>query len=778
MTFNEAIAIIAKTLSSAGTNIRANDYDGAIVKKLAASNTLDDGRTTNQTHIAITGSQMDIFPYLCADGYFYEDNKVADVDLKKYFVIRIPITLYESNVKHLGHAGYELTFNNGTLQTTTAVVRSKRGGQADQLQVSMLDMDGEQFVSFRRLMHEGTYFVLLKRKTSMQYDAFGINTTLLSEDTSEFVQLNNKFFKSATNTVVDADVFNKTNRKIVAEKIPENLSIEELGQILKSMYEDPSASSQTNAIRMFAVKYGAIIEKNGYTANAITNASGIKDSYYTEISKGINIYKSIKNNEYGIHFADTDELQETPTEKEHIPYAWYVGATGTDADGNWKDSSDQYIAESRWENGWDDKFVDAVNKMEVGDRIAIKAAYTKKKGIPFNNNGQTVGVMAIKAIGIITENPKDGKNIKVQWTKIEPIKEWYGSGVLRATVHYVAAEEGYIRKALLDFTFNDIPQDYSVCEEKYADEDTAIIESEPLVPVFYPRVNKVHPLNCILYGAPGTGKTYATAEYALAIIENRVVDETPKTADERKAVMEKYRSHIADGKIVFTTFHQSYGYEDFIQGLRPVTSDGIMEFLPIDGVFKRIVTAAMSKPEENFVIIIDEINRANISKVFGELITLIEDDKRWGEVNALQVVLPSGDPFTIPNNLYVVGTMNSADKSISLIDTALRRRFDFIEVVPNTALIADPVLRSVLENLNASLVKELDSTDLLVGHAYFVGKTEADLCSIFNRSIIPLLYEYFYDNSTKVKAQVKNALPNDQYEIFGGTVGRIKVTKK
>ena len=179
-----------------------------------------------------------------------------------------------------------------------------------------------------------------------------------------------------------------------------------------------------------------------------------------------------------------------------------------------------------------------------------------------------------------------------------------------------------------------------------------------------------------------------------------------------------------------------------------------------------------------YVFIIDEINRANISKVFGELITLIEDDKRWGEVNALQVTLPSGDSFAIPNNLYIVGTMNSADKSISLIDTALRRRFEFIEVTPNASLIADPTLRSVLEKLNASLAKELDSTDLLVGHAYFIGKTEENLCSIFNRSIIPLLYEYFYDNSTKVKAQIKNALPNDQYEITGGTVGRIKISKK
>lgn len=403
--------------------------------------------------------------------------------------------------------------------------------------------------------------------------------------------------------------------ELVTEELSEDLSIEELGAILKKMYEDPAASSQTNAIRMFGIKYGSIIEKNGYTAGAITAAAGIKESFYTEVSKGINIYKSIKSNEYGIRF-------------------------------------------------------------------------------------------------------------------------------------------------------------YEQAESKPAT-DTIEEETE-----FFPRCNKIHPLNCILYGAPGTGKTYITAEYALAILENRDIDESPKTPEQRKAVMDEYRNYVKNQRIVFTTFHQSYGYEDFIQGLRPVSANGGTDFIPVDGVFKRIADTAKKHPDNNYVIIIDEINRANISKVFGELITLIEDDKRWGEVNALQVTLPSGDAFAIPNNLYIVGTMNSADKSISLIDTALRRRFEFIEVTPNASLITDPVLKSVLEKLNASLAKELDSTDLLVGHAYFIGKTEDELCSILNRSIIPLLYEYFYDNSTKVKAQIKNALPNDQYEITGGTVGRIKISKK
>lgn len=615
MTFKEAIKIISETLSCAGTSINVDNYDGAIIKKLAASNTLDAGRTTNQTHIAITGSQMDIFPYLCADGYFYEENKVADVDLKKYFVIRIPITLYESNLKHLGYDGYDIPFEAGVLHTATSVVRSKRGGQSDQLQVSMLDMDGEHFVAFRKLMHEGAYFILLKRKATMSYDAFGINLSLISEDSGEFMQLNNKFFKMSTNTVVEANVFNDIpETEIIAEPIPEDLSVEDLGKILRDMY-DAAIGGKVSAIHMFGIKYGPIIKAKNYSTAEIIRLSGIGESYNVEVSKGISIYKVIKDNNYGIRFVDVDE-------------------------------------------------------------------------------------------------------------------------------------------------------------------DSFATESEMHEPVFSPRTNKLHPLNSILYGAPGTGKTYITAEYALAIIENREVDESPKTTEERKVVMEKYRNYVNAERIVFTTFHQSYGYEDFIQGLRPVSAAGGMDFVPVDGVFKRIADTAINHPEDNYVIIIDEINRANISKVFGELITLIEDDKRWGEINALQVTLPSGHTFKIPNNLYILGTMNSADKSISLIDTALRRRFEFIEVTPNASLIADLVLRSVLEKLNTSLVKELDSTDLLVGHAYFIGKTEDDLCNIFNRSIIPLLYEYFYDNSTKVKAQIKNALPADQYEIIGGSVGRIKIFKK
>ena len=467
-----------------------------------------------------------------------------------------------------------------------------------------------------------------------------------------------------------------------------------------------------------------------------------------------------------------------------INAAWYVGATGNNDDGVYTDFSDIYISEGRWENRYALKYTEVVKTMKVGDKIVIKSSYTKKHNLPFDNHGRVIGVMAIKAIGTITKNHNDGKNIDVNWERVEPAKEWYGDGVLRTTVHYVDGSDNYIKKALLAFTFQNVAQDYSLFEDNgepdvpVQDEEVVQDNSPAILPKLSPRSGYSAPFNIILYGAPGTGKTYSTVDYALSIIQKEKVDLSVKSKEERATLKEKYDECVNDGRIVFTTFHQSYGYEDFVQGLRPQSDKGVLTFVPVDGVFKRVCHKALMDPQNNYVLIIDEINRANISKVFGELITLIESDKRWGELNSINVTLPSGDVFVVPNNLYIIGTMNSADKSISLIDAALRRRFVFIEVVPNTDLISDNVLKTVLERLNKGLVTELESTDLLIGHAYFIDKTKDDLCDIMNYSIIPLLYEYFYDNGKKVENQVKRAIEGFDFEIQSSSVGRLKIKKK
>lgn len=285
--------------------------------------------------------------------------------------------------------------------------------------------------------------------------------------------------------------------------------------------------------------------------------------------------------------------------------------------------------------------------------------------------------------------------------------------------------------------------------------------------------NKKIPLNLIVYGAPGTSKTYNMPNYAIAAIDNADVN----LEQDRIALLKRYKEFVKKGQIVFTTFHQNYGYEDFIEGLRPDTNSSQLSFKTVDGVFKKIANKAIQDNDNRYVIIIDEINRGNISKIFGELITLIEEDKRWGEDNEMSATLPSGRNFAVPNNLYIIGTMNSADKSISLIDAALRRRFSFEEMVPDSRLIGDNKLKSIFEKMNLKLNEMLESSDLLIGHSYFIGKTIADFNDIMNKNIVPLLYEYLYDNKNKVRKFLTDVFEDTEYIVKDNKFGRLTVEK-
>jgi 5-methylcytosine-specific restriction protein B len=213
-----------------------------------------------------------------------------------------------------------------------------------------------------------------------------------------------------------------------------------------------------------------------------------------------------------------------------------------------------------------------------------------------------------------------------------------------------------------------------------------------------------------------------------------------------------------------TTFHQSYSYEDFVEGLRPVISKkdeaSQIQYAILPGIFRKIAARAASDPKNRYVLIIDEINRANIAKVLGELITMLEDDKRAGQSSAFSVTLPySGDRFTVPPNLYIVGTMNTADRSIALLDVALRRRFAFIEVSPRPELLDDcnvvsqegsVNLGNLLQQINAVIHRRLDR-NYRIGHSYFLPVTRkqeaeqlAELEFVWNYQVVPLIEEYFY----------------------------------
>lgn len=265
------------------------------------------------------------------------------------------------------------------------------------------------------------------------------------------------------------------------------------------------------------------------------------------------------------------------------------------------------------------------------------------------------------------------------------------------------------------------------------------------------------PLNIILYGPPGTGKTYNTVNYSVSIIEKKELNDfLIESRSNREDVFNRYKKYVEDKRIVFTTFHQNYSYEDFIQGIKAnVNNTDQLSFVKEDGIFKELVERAKNDLDNSYVLIIDEINRGNISRVFGELITLIEEDKRLGQANETTLTLPSKESFVVPPNLYIIGTMNTADKSIANIDIALRRRFDFIPMYPNYDVI--PEFKEMLKNLNKEIHSRKRSADYLIGHAFFIDKSKKDLPKIINNKILPLLNEYFYMNSDDVKDVLKKA---------------------
>lgn len=204
------------------------------------------------------------------------------------------------------------------------------------------------------------------------------------------------------------------------------------------------------------------------------------------------------------------------------------------------------------------------------------------------------------------------------------------------------------------------------------------------------------------------------------------------------------------------TFHPSYSYEDFVEGIKPVLDDegdSKLQYALVNGIFKKMCLRASEDPNNDYAIFIDEINRGNIPAIFGELITLIEDDKR----EALSTILPySKKPFTVPKNLYIYGTMNTADKSVEALDLALRRRFVFEEHEPSTKEINckfnPELVKKIHETLNHR-VEALLGKDYRIGHSYFMNDsvdTLDSLKSVFENKIIPLLKEYFYEDWDKM----------------------------
>ena len=378
-----------------------------------------------------------------------------------------------------------------------------------------------------------------------------------------------------------------------------------------------------------------------------------------------------------------------------------------------------------------------------------------------------------------------------------------------------------------------------------------------------------YPLNQILYGPPGTGKTYSVVRKALEIIEGNASNDRYK-----------FKEYVEKGQIKFITFHQSYGYEEFVEGIKAETKNDNVSYRIEDGAFKRICKRAngdkillkdvkeelieddfkklyenyvdklplfsnntygkiletptdkqpfylyksnqfsiLIKPQnsndpktiscdklikdifyndsygmpsyepviiqdilsqeyesyktnhinKNYILIIDEINRGNISKIFGELITLIEPSKRLGADDEIMVELPySKEKFGVPSNLYIIGTMNTADRSIALMDTALRRRFEFVEMMPEYSdlkEVADIDIGKMLKTINER-IEYLYDRDHTIGHAYFINVSDLKtLANVFKNKILPLLQEYFYDDWEKIRLVLGDSQKDENLQL-------------
>lgn len=271
------------------------------------------------------------------------------------------------------------------------------------------------------------------------------------------------------------------------------------------------------------------------------------------------------------------------------------------------------------------------------------------------------------------------------------------------------------------------------------------------------------------------------------------------------ALVDQLKAGLQDAGAVrrysFVTFHQSYGYEEFVEGLRPVLNGdaeaGEVEYEIRAGVFKELCRKARQAPDQRFAMVIDEINRGNISKIFGELITLIEADKRDpldGTPPAAEVTLAySGEKFSVPANVDIIGTMNTADRSLALLDTALRRRFDFVALMPDIRAEKDPAapdsaplaglvvtldsgvidVRGMLQRINER-IEALYDRNHCIGHAYLTTLVEVPdgttrfeaLAATFRNRIVPLLEEYFFEDWQKIRLVLADNQKSDPRAQF------------
>ena len=481
----------------------------------------------------------------------------------------------------------------------------------------------------------------------------------------------------------------------------------------------------------------------------------------------------------------------TPAGNNNTRPAWFVGAAygGNVAEG---DQTDRFLQLGVWENGYaDDTFSALIDSMQPGDRIAIKSFFNSpnRPNLPFDDRGHNVTGMEIKATGVVVQHlPRVNgrRRVKVDWARVSPPRTFYFSSY-QQTVHRIVPDD-WKKQALIAFTFGNQAQDIDrfrndpQYRERFGDSahpgpqnqsesqslsapqsvysysiddilaDGCFLDESILESMLHRLSTKQ---NIIFQGPPGAGKTWLSKRLAYALIGRK-----------------------DDNKVRQVQFHPNLSYEDFVRGWRP---DGEGGLVLADGPFLKLAEDARNDPDGKYVMVIEEINRGNPASIFGELLTLLEADKR-SHNDALALAYPrdDGERFHIPPNVYVIGTMNLADRSLALVDFALRRRFAFFDLDPqlNDAWREwvhqeSGIPTEFLDNIAAriSALNDQIAEDRNLGKQFRIGHshvtppigTNVDdptewFRDVVETEIAPLLREYWFDDPNQAEEESQKLL--------------------